>query len=72
MVQNAILEGADGVSNVLHIGGACPAAARTIARPGPLVRLSLPPSLSFSLSLSLLRLFLAVSRSLDMSLSLSQ
>ena len=36
MVQNAILEGAAGVPNVLHIGGSCPGSPRTITRPGPL------------------------------------
>eukprot|EP01052_Picozoa_sp_SAG31_P007166 SAG31_NODE_338_length_17490_cov_7.707032_9_plen_73_part_00 len=36
MVQNAILEGAAGIPNVLHIGGSCPDNPLTIARPGPL------------------------------------
>ena len=37
MIQNAILEGGKlGVPNVLHQGGACPAHARNITRPGPL------------------------------------
>ena len=36
MIQNAILEGDAGVPNVLHIGGACPAQARNITRPGRL------------------------------------
>ena len=36
MVANAIAEAALGVPNVLHSGGACPAPARNITRPGPL------------------------------------
>ena len=36
MVANALLETAAGVPVVLHAGGACPAANRTINRPGPL------------------------------------
>ena len=36
MIANAILEGQAKIANVLHIGGACPAKPRTIARPGPL------------------------------------
>jgi hypothetical protein len=36
MVANAIEEAALGIPNVLHSGGACPAPARNISRPGPL------------------------------------
>lgn len=36
MIQNAILEAAAGVPAVLHGGGPCPGANRTITRPGPL------------------------------------
>lgn len=36
MHQNAILEAAAGVPNVLHIGGSCPAPARNISVPGRL------------------------------------
>jgi hypothetical protein len=36
MVQNAILEAAAGIPNVLHSGGSCPAPQRNITRPGPL------------------------------------
>jgi len=36
MIENALLETASGVPVILHSGGSCPAANRTIARPGRL------------------------------------
>jgi len=36
MIYNAILEGDLNISNILHMGGSCPAPDRTITRPGPL------------------------------------
>ena len=36
MIANALLETAAGVPVILHSGGGCPAANRTIVRPGPL------------------------------------